>query len=146
MPISAQYVPHQGCVATKASERFVVASPIYTMAFDLVIFLLRCVPLRARMISPLTASASAWKLGMSYGRTATPLSRFLFRDGLVYFIVVYALLLLFPVPLMLMSHAQRLVQRAHRLLPPPQPEPDHTHGAFPFFLSSSPSFFFFSPS
>jgi hypothetical protein len=35
------------------------------------------------------ARFSVWKLGMSYGRKAPPLTRFLFRDGLAYFIIVY---------------------------------------------------------
>jgi hypothetical protein len=88
--MTAVFQPGVGCAVVKSSTRFVAATTIYTMVFDLVIFFLRCAPplpslLPHLELRPLPAAlargSSAYRMAArrrrsraSYSATASPTS------------------------------------------------------------------------
>jgi hypothetical protein len=67
--LEAAYVPDQGCVITKTSNKLLAVSFIYTMIFDLIVL-----------------SLSAMKLAAPK-ETRSKLMTLVFADGLIYFLV-----------------------------------------------------------
>lgn len=76
--LKAEWVPGTGCVITHTNNTVLSAVFIYSMCFDLVVLVL-----------------TAAKLAFPRGQRSQ-LMNLLFRDGLIYFMIAYVLLSLFP--------------------------------------------------